>query len=55
MKKTTKRLSLSKETLRALEAGDDLRAAMGGYERSGDGEFRSRCSECAPPSWTCPV
>jgi hypothetical protein len=53
MKKTAKRLYLSKETLRSLESAEDLRAVFGGAEASGDGEFRSRCSECAPNTWTC--
>ena len=57
MKKTTKRMSLSKETLRSL-THSDLREVNGAATSSrracsGDGGFGSICSDCAPDTWTC--
>jgi hypothetical protein len=51
MKKTVKRLVLTKETLRSLSE-TSLLEALGG-QKSGDGGFGTICSDCAPATWTC--
>jgi hypothetical protein len=51
MKKTLKKLSLSRETLRTLTDRDSQEVKGGGT--SGDTAFATVCSDCAPPSFTC--
>jgi hypothetical protein len=51
MKKTVKRLVLTKETLRSLNE-TSLLEALGG-QKSGDGGFGTICSDCAPNTWHC--
>ena len=50
MKKSLKKLTLSRETL-SLLASEQLNQAAGAGT-SGDGEFASRCADCAPKTWT---
>jgi hypothetical protein len=52
MKKTVKRLVLTKETLRSLNE-TSLLEALGGRQKSGDGGYGTICSDCAPATWTC--
>ena len=49
MKKSLKKLTLSRETISLLGSGQLLGVAGAA---SGDGEFNSRCGPCAPDTWT---
>jgi hypothetical protein len=51
MKKTLKKLSLSRETLRTLTDRDSR--VVEGAGKSGDTGYGTICSDCAPASWTC--
>jgi hypothetical protein len=52
MKKTVKRLVLTRETLRSLNE-TSLQDILGGLNKSGDGAYGTVCSDCAPATWTC--
>jgi hypothetical protein len=55
MKKQLRSLVLNRETVRRLESLEPaLLKRVEGGATSGDGEFQTHCSFCAPTDWTRP-